>query len=1730
MGSRKKLILGFWGGLFSAFILLNYSANPPNGYTGAPGDSLCTSCHSTPPPSVNGTISLTGLPSTVTPNTTYTITLTSTVTGGSPLTAGFQMVALNASNQNAGDFAANSPDEGTETSGGREYVEHRGDKTISGGMVSWDFDWTSPATGSGTITMYAASNLSNNNGQNTGDKIITNTFTTTLQSGGPALMVVISSSTNVSCFGGNNGSATAMASGGTPPYTYQWSNGQSGATASNLSAGFYTVTVTDGVNGTATASITITQPPILNAAIISQNNVLCFGGNNGTALANATGGTAPYTYSWSNGQSGPVATNLGPGSYTVTVTDAHQCTKTAVAIITQPPLLVAQIASQTNVDCFGSNTGSVAINPVGGTGPYNFFWSNNGSGPVQTNLFAGTYTVTVTDSHGCSATKAVVITQPPLLVATIVSSTQVDCFGASTGSATAGASGGSSPYSYAWSSGANTATATNLPAGSYTVTVSDNKGCTAVNGVSITQPPAITVQAVVTPAGCNGNCDGAIATTSGGGTPPLSYSWEGGSNLPDTSNLCAGSYSLTVADGNGCLIVQSFSVSEPTPLSIEVVSIQEVDCHGNSTGAVAVTANGGPAPVTYLWSTGDTTATLSGLPAGEYAVTATDGNACTGSLTVSITEPPLLEAGVTVTHETAGGANDGTATANPTGGTPPYTYSWSNGETTAGITGLAPGSYTVTVTDAQNCEAIETVIINPFDCILTVGFSSVDVSCAGGNDGEATALPENGTAPFTFNWSTGATGDHLTGLSAGTYSVTILDGANCSATGSIVIAEPDPLGGTPTVLSQVLCFGGATGSVSLLAEGGTPDPTYAYVWGDTIANLPPSEAFLRSDLAAGAYEVTVVDGNACEAILEFSITQPDVLTAGVTVMPESAFGANDGSATITPGGGAGNFSYLWSTGETTASISGLAPGAYPFTVTDGNGCTTSGEALIEAFNCTLVLEMSVSDVLCFGDSSGTATAIPSSGTEPYTYAWSTGSDQPNLSGLAPGIYSVTVIDASNCPVEDSVEVGTPTPVSLALDSLENVSCPGGSDGFIGLLAEGGTPGYTYAWSVSGPSGPFGEDLSAGAYAITVFDANQCETTIEVTVEEPDPLDLQANSTNETANGAGDGTASVDPIGGTPPYGILWSTGETTDTITGLSPGNYSATVTDAHGCVAEASVVVNPFDCALTVSSLASNVGCAGGADGSVLLAITGATEPVEIQVNGELWQDGTEITGLSAGSYIILVSDASFCSFTETIDIQEPDLLNVEIASVQDKICAGDSTGTVSLLTSGGTGNYSFQWDDPLPGNDSAQRENLPAGVYSVTVTDQNGCTASLAVTIQETVLEWTAIDVTPVACAEDGAGSAGIQVSGGAIPYVFEWSNGGGGPQQSGLNAGLYSIIITDGNGCSTTAEVEIVSQDTIAPLLLCPEDIIGGNCDGVVNYALTWTDNCEVQDPVLIEGLESGATFPEGTTTVTWSVSDFSGNEAICSFTVTLADLLSGVAVSTPSCPNENTGSATVTPINGTAPYNFLWNDDQAQTGQTATGLAAGPYSVLITDAAGCAFTAEVQVDAFPEVEILVSAVVNETNGQGNGSIDITVSGGALPYSFEWSKEGEVFSEVEDPQDLTAGTYTVLVTDANSCTYSSGEILVDNISAVGEVDGLVQYRLYPNPGSDFIWLEWTGPAPEGVDVELLDLTGRVQYQSWWTGTKKGLDVSRLTPGLYWLRLGNGEWQSIQKVLIQR
>ncbi|MFN4255730.1 MAG: reprolysin-like metallopeptidase, partial [Saprospiraceae bacterium] len=373
------------------------------------------------------------------------------------------------------------------------------------------------------------------------------------------------SSSDVLCNGSASGTATATATGGTPPYTYNWSNGATGANVSGLAAGNYTVTVTDAASATATASVSINQPNAL-VATATATNVPCFGGSTGTATSTASGGTAPYTRLWSNGATTTTINNLTAGTYTVTVTDANGCTKTATATVSQPASALS--VAVTGVNPTSGSNGSATAAASGGTAPYIYLWSNGGTGTTITGLAAGTYTVTATDANGCTATGSVTLTSPATLNVG-VSGTNVSCFGGSDGTATATATGGSGSYTFAWSNGQTTQTATGLVAGTYTVTVSDG-AISATGSVTLTQPAAaLSATASGTNPSCNGGTNGTATATATGGTAPYAFAWSNGQTTQTATNLAAGTYTVTATDANGCTATASATLTQPAGLTLK---------------------------------------------------------------------------------------------------------------------------------------------------------------------------------------------------------------------------------------------------------------------------------------------------------------------------------------------------------------------------------------------------------------------------------------------------------------------------------------------------------------------------------------------------------------------------------------------------------------------------------------------------------------------------------------------------------------------------------------------------------------------------------------------------------------------------------------------------------------------------------------------------------------------------------------------------------------------------------------------------------------------------------------------------------------------------------------------------------------------------------------------------------------------------------------------------------
>ncbi|RYD97014.1 MAG: T9SS type A sorting domain-containing protein [Sphingobacteriales bacterium] len=1587
----------------------------------------------------------------------------------------------------------------------------------SGGKTPYTYSWSPSGGTNATATGLSQGSytVTITDGESTQ---ITRNFTLTQ----PAAAINLSTGgqTNISCFGGGNGTATVIPSGGTPGYTYSWApSGGTSATASGLSIGTYTVTVTDANSCQATRSFTITQPAsALNASTGSQTNISCRGGANGTATVVPSGGTPSYTYSWSpSGGTAATASGLAVGTYTVTVTDANACQATKSFTITEPAtVLTASAGSQGNVSCNGGSNGYATVVGSGGTVGYSYSWApSGGTAATASGLAAGTYIATVTDANGCTATQSFTITQPTTALAVApVSQTNIACKGGATGAASITASGGTGGYTYSWApSGGTSASATGLTAGNYTVTVTDANSCTATQSFTITEPTfALNATAAAqTNISCYSGSNGTATVSVTGGTPGYTYSWapSGGTNSTATG-LSAGTYTVTVTDANACQDTQSFTITEPAAaLTASAAGQTNVSCNSGANGSATVSVTGGTAGYTYSWSpSGGTAATASGLTAGTYTVTVTDANACQATQSFTITEPSVLVVTpVAQTNIACNGAATGSASIIATGGTGTYTYSWSpSGGTAANATGLTVGTYTVTVTDANSCTATQSFTITEPTALVASPLSQTDVSCNGGANGTATVSVTGGTPGYTYSWApSGGTAATAFGLSAGTYIATVTDANGCTATQSFTIAEPTTLVASVGSQTNVSCNSGANGSAAVSVTGGIPGYTYSWApSGGTAATA--------SGLTAGTYTVTVTDANNCQATQSFTITEPAVLSPSVDSQTNvSCNGGSNGSATVSATGGTGTYTYVWAPyGGTAATATGLAAGTFTVTITDANLCSATQSFTITEPSVLVATPVAQTNIACNGAATGSATIIATGGTGAYTYSWSpSGGTASTATGLTAGTYTVTVTDDNSCTATQSFTITEPTALVATAVAQSNVSCNSGANGTATIIATGGTPGYTYSWSPSGGTSTTASGLSAGTYTATVTDANGCTATQSFTISEPALLDTTGSQTNVSCNSGANGTATVTVTGGTPGYTYSWAPfGGNAATATGLSAGTYTVTVSDANSCMTTQSFTITEPTLLVASAGAQTNVSCNGGANGTATVNVTGGTTGYTYSWSPSGGTADTA-TGLTAGTYTVTVTDANACQTTQSFTITEPTLLVVVPVAQTNIACNGSATGSASISAVGGTGPYTYSWAPS--GGTSATATGLSAGTYTATVTDANGCSATQSFTLTEpTALVATAVSQNNVSCNSGSNGTATVSATGGTPGYTYSWSPSGGTATTAiGLSAGTYTATVTDANGCTTTQNFTITEPDAIAATPSQTNVSCNGGSNGSASVSVTGGTGTYTYSWAPFGGTADTATgLIAGTYTVT--ITDANLCSATQSITITEPTILiASIGTQTNvSCNGGVNGSATVTATGGTGAYTYSWAPFGG-TADTATGLAAGTYTVTVTDANNCTAT---QSFTITEPTLLVASASAQTdvtcNGSATGSATVAATGGTGSYTYSWSPSG---GTADTASGLTAGTYTATVTDANGCSATQSFTITEpaalvatassqtNISCNGAANGAATVTATGGTGSyTYSWSPSGGTADTATGLTAGTYTATVTDANGCTATQ--------------------------------
>jgi hypothetical protein len=896
---------------------------------------------------------------------------------------------------------------------------------------------------------------------------------------------------------GSNASFTVSATGAT---AYQWQILQ-GATFVNLSnGGVYsgvntaTLTITGAtaslngnsyrvvVTGTPqtrnsnSATLTVIQPPSISSH--PQNTMACEGG---TAAFNVTASGGGLSYQWQENQ-GSGFTNIsnggvysGANTATLTLSNVTAAMNgyayrvivsgTCSPAATSNPAALTVITintsgTQTNVSCNDGNDGSATVTASGGTRPYSYSWApSGGNDSTATALAAGSYTVTVTDISGCTATRTFTITEPPALTASS-SQTDASCSGSCDGSATVTPSGGTPGYTYAWApSGGTDSTASGLCAGTYTVTVTDMNGCIITHTLTITEPPLLQVSSTVTHNLCAGDSAGAIDITVSGGVPPYSFSWSTGATTEDESGLPAGIYIIVVTDSSSCTVIDTAMVNDPPALALSA-AVTHAGCHGDSTGAIDITVTGGAGPYTFSWSTGSADEDQGGLAAGVYIVAVTDSNGCMLTDTIIITAPAALMLSASVTHVSCHGDSTGAIDVTVSGGVIPYEFSWNSGDTIEDINGVPAGTYIIAVVDSNGCMTIETITVLQPDP-LSLSASVTSVFCHGDSTGAIDITVSGGSPPYTFGWSSGETTEDISGLPAGSFIVTVTDSSGCMISDTITVTEPGTLIISASV-TNASCHGDSTGAIDISVSGGSSPYTFSWSSGAVTEDI--------NGLPAGDYIVTVTDSNNCMIADTFTVTQPSGISISASITHVACSGDSTGAIDITVSGGVPPYTFVWSNGETTEDISGLPAGDYIVTITDSNSCMIA-DTITVTQPSGINISASITHVNCSGDSTGVIDITVSGGTAPYTFTWSNSTTIEDLANIPAGMYVISITDSNSCtaidtfiiiPIDSSL-IGIIAPDTVCLRSapiLLTANPPGG------IFSGGGVNGNIFDPTVS----------------------------------------------------------------------------------------------------------------------------------------------------------------------------------------------------------------------------------------------------------------------------------------------------------------------------------------------------------------------------------------------------------------------------------------------------------------------------------------------------------------------------------------------------------------------------------------------------------------------------------------------------------------------------------------
>ncbi len=1385
---------------------------------------------------------------------------------------------------------------------------------------------------------------------------------------------------------------TGIATGGTAPYTYSWSDGTS-SQSTIISApymGNVYITITDATGCEAYNSLHV-KIFVWDIEIIWNSSPICDGEELGLySWPDFPPGTA---FEWSTGETTEDIFVVTSGTYSVTATSPDGAcsgsTSTTVVVVSLP-------APTTNINgpdflCSGTATLSAEGDP-------NDFYSWSTGSNDQSIVISdpGTYWVVVQNASGCADFDSIVILSGSAIP--VLSGPATLCTGES---ATVSVTNSSAFVDFEWSSGQQTPTININGPGTYTVTATDSGGCSGT--ASITVDPGnsnMDINGLTTPStSCtqpNGEIDISISPS---GT--YTYEWSNGSNSEDINNLAPAMYSVTVTDLGGCTSSATFTVDEDTNAPDLATTPTSSSCNEDN-GAIDL--NVSPAgSYTYIWSNGESTEDLTNIIAGTYSVTVTSTvSGCTASTSVTVNN---INPVINITGNTSpltsctspNGAIDITVLPSGT-----YTYVWSNGSGTEDLINLTSGSYTVTVSAGGSCTASSSYSVADSTMPPMPVGTSTATTC--GQSNGAIDLNVTPAGAYTYLWSNGGNTEDLSAIPAGTYSVTVTSTNGCTNTTSVIV----PDNSNPILLNGITVPNTScsqpNGAIDITV---TTPGTFTYAW----SNGEISEDLQQ--LTGGTYSVTVTSLDGCTGTASFDILNTNSnFTFNGIILPNTSCISPNGSIDVTVNP-AGSYTFLWTSGASTEDLANLSAGIFGVTVSDVNNCSSIASFSIDDQLSTPEVSGQVTPSSC-GNPNGAIdlTTLPLSGN---TFSWSNASVNEDLVDLSSGLYSVTVTGTNGCMKSDTFMVNNlNSNFTLAAVTMPNQSCLI-SNGYIDLtVTPAGT--YTFAWN----NGLITEDVlnvQSGMYAVTVTDSLNCSVSDTFLVANNTSTPVLSSTITAATCGAANGTIDLNVI---PSLNntFLWSNGSATEDLLNLIPGTYSVIVSDSNGCQALDTFDVQNINNNFSLSaSLAPNISCTSP-NGAIDLTITPNGTYTISWSNGMMTED---IANLNAGSYIVTVTDNLLCASTDTFDITDNSVA-VSISNIITPSSCGLNNGAIDLTLIPSIGN-TILWSNGFITEDL---QNLSAGTYSVSVTGNNGCSSvdSFIVSDVGAVLTLSATLIPNTSCVmSNGAINLTVTPPG---AYSFIWSNAMSTEDLSNLIPGNYSVTVSDLNGCSSAGTFTIEDQ-SVSPLI--SENISPSSCDGsngIIDltispsgtYTFLWSDGSTNED---LQNIIAGS----------YDVTVTGANGCNASTTLIVTNITSSFSVSATSTGNTScavaNGSIDLT-ISPAGNYTFLWSN--GATTEDIPFLQPGIYSVTVSDLTNCAITNSYTVDNNVTPIIAGATITPAICGEPNGSLDLTITP-PIGNTFIWSNG----SITEDLYNVLAGQYSVTVTGANGCNWSSG-----------------------------------------------------------------------------------------------